>query len=186
MNVDSKELKMASIINSILIVLAILIRIVFFNYEDGILVIIDSCVSIATLICGLIYAISGYKKNAANFYKVFIGMYLFSSVLSLVTLMQYFINFNLVLTANCIIATLCLVSSIYASYKLCFGLDLGYIKSKTLALIIFGSNVVKLVADFIFKLPMSLPIDFSNLIFVCILMVFVLGKYAEKENRGTK
>ena len=181
-----KGLKLAGIINSIFIVFAILLRIVFFNYEDGILVIIDSCVSIATLVFGIIYAISGYKKNAAKFYKTFMGAYLFSCVLSLVTLASYFISIGQLASINSILALLCIVLSIFASYKLCFGLDLGYKKSQKLALIILLSNLIKMIVDLLFKLPMSLPIDFSNLIFSCILMVFVLGKYLEKENRGTK
>lgn len=167
-------------------VLAIFIRIIFFNYEDGILVIVDSCISIATLIFGLIYAVSGYKKKAARFYQVFMGMYSLSSIVSLVTLMQYFIKNNLVISANCILDILCLALLVYSSYKLCFSLDLGYKKSKMFALIILDSNLIKMIVDAIFGLPMSLPINFSNLIFACLLMIFVLGKYVEKENRGTK
>lgn len=186
MSVVNKNLKIASIINSIFIVIAILIRIVFFNYEDGILVFIDSSFSIATLVIGLIYAISGYKKNASTFYKTFMGMYLFSCVLSLATLVQYFINNNSLLSVNSILVILCLVISIFASFKLGFSLDLGYNKSRVFALMIMLSNLIKLVGDLIFKLPMSLPIDFSNFVFACILLVFVLGKYIEKDNRGTK
>ena len=171
------NLKKAGYFNVVLIIAAIIAKLATIK-KVSMLVNIDSIVCIIALVFGLFYSLSGYKKDSAKYYKVFMYLYFVSSVLSLlvpsIAPLSGKIDFFIV-SINVIILILVFV--------LAFIKDLGVNKSTYISIFILILNVVKLF----YNVKMTvLLLGFSNLILACIVCVFVSAKYKDKESRGTK
>ena len=76
-------LKKAGIVNGILIVATVICKLFLFS-SATMMTKIDSVVCMVALIFGLFYSLSGYKKDSAKYYKVFMILYVVSSIFSLV------------------------------------------------------------------------------------------------------
>lgn len=184
MKLINNNLKTVGYINVVLIVIAIILRLIAITVVPTIIK-IDAILCIAALACGLIYALNGYKKDAAKYYKTFMYLYLISSVLSLGTSLSLAIadlgNFGILMIISNIIITISI-------FVLAFVKDFGEKKSNILSLLVLSLNILKLLSDISIK-GITTPIisaGFGNLILACILCVFVSAKYADKASRGAK
>ena len=81
MKLINDNLKKAGYFNTVLIMIAIILRIVSLGGLP-LHVLFDSVLCIIALIFGLFYSLNGYKKDAAKYYKMFMYLYFASSVLS--------------------------------------------------------------------------------------------------------
>ena len=184
MKLLSNNLKKAGYFNAALIVIAIVLRLISIVVVPTIIK-IDAVLCIAALVYGFLYALNGYKKDVAKYYKSFMYLYLISSVLSLGTSLSLAIadlgNFGILM----IVSNIIIVISIFV---LAFVKDFGEKKSNTLSLLVLSLNVFKLLSDISIK-GITTPIisaGFGNLILACVLCVFVAAKYADKKSRGAK
>lgn len=171
----NENLKKAGYFNAVLIVLAIVLRLRL-SAEAAIIIKIDSIVTVIALVFGLIYALNGYKKESAKYYKGFMCLYLISSAVSILSpaLAPLPGASNNVLTViNGIIFVLIAI--------LAFVKDLGVNKSTTIAASILLLNVVKLFLSN----KISIHGIFANFVLACVMCVFVTAKYRDKESRGT-
>ena len=173
MKLLSDNLKKAGYFNAALIIVAILFRLYFITVFP-IATKIDSIICIAALIFGLFYSLSGYKKDAAKYYKAFMYLYLISSIFSLV--------------ASCdgnVLSIIANVIILVSAFILSFVKDLGEKKSDGLALVILAISIFKLCIVTTKTIP-HISVAFANLMLACILCVFVAAKYADKKSRGAK
>ena len=176
MKIINENLKKAGYVNTVLILIAIVLRIIGI-FKAPALVVIDSIICIAALVFGLIYALNGYKKGVAKYYKIFMYLLVLSSLLALSTLT---VEFD-VLTFICDIIVLACVL-ILALTK-----DLGEYKSNCCSILILSANLVKCFYTFLKTTDIVLTsAGFANLVLACILCVFVSAKYTDKESRGSK
>lgn len=74
------NLKTVGIVNSILLVAAIVLRVINIT-EMPTIRIIDLAICVVALLSGLVYSINGYKKDVAKYYKVFMYLYVVSNVI---------------------------------------------------------------------------------------------------------
>ena len=181
MKLLSDNLKKAGYFNAILIVIAIVFRLCFIgSFPTAIM--IDSIVCTIALIFGLFYSLSGYKKDAAKYYKAFMYLYLVSSLLSFIASIASVLvedKSTVLIVANAVV--------LVAVFILAFIKDLGAKKSIVLALAILVISVVKMCFVVLTTTALSLiSIHFANLMLACILCVFVAAKYADKKSRGAK
>lgn len=176
MKIINDNLKKAGYFNIALIVIAIVLRLIIINTVPTI-VKIDSIICIAALIFGLFYALSGYKKDGAKYYKAFISLYFVSSIVSLITSIiaptSESINIY-ILFINIVVIVLLFI--------LAFVKDVGISKSTNISLLILLVNIIKMF----YTNKLTYQGGFANLILACILCVFVSAKYRDKESRGTK
>ena len=172
------NLKKAGYFNATLIIVSIIVKLITIK-EVPTLVKIDSTLCIIALVFGLFYSLSGYKKDAAKYYKVFMYLYFVSNILSLASQLiapMFGKKDFFVVSINAIVLILVFV--------LTFIKDLGVNKSTNISLIILLLSVIKLFYDVANKT--TIPSEFVNLILACILCVFVSAKYKDKESRGVK
>lgn len=174
MKLLSNNLKKAGYFNSVLIIVAIVLRILSLG-NLPIFVTIDSIICIAALVFGLFYSLNGYKKDAAKYYKGFMYLYFVSCIFSF--LVPIFRDKDvLTMISNAIV--------LVAAFILAFVKDLGEKKSTYLSLTVLLFSVIK----FFYKITNNITFSakFGNLILAIILCVFVAAKYADKEARGAK
>ena len=173
------NLKKVGIVNSILIISAVVLRLINFT-EAPPLIIIDQIVCIIALCFGLVYSFNGYNKEAANYYKVFMYLYVFSCLLSLVSPIVYrgFENILIIIVNFAILVCTCLLA---------FVKDFGKDKSTTVACILIILNVIKLINDLLRGLFVTFHFaGYTGLVQAIVACVLVSHKYIDKETRGTK
>ena len=176
----------ANVFNTVLAVLAI----VFTSRElfaDGtVMDKISASVFILGLLSGLLYIASGYKKNANVYYKGFMIVYALQSVYCVVTKLCR--NLPGGMDVLRIITTVCLIIAAICVVILAFNKNLGVSKSLALAAVNFFAIIVR-VAIVIFFMEGTIVLPgfwFTKIITAALAYEFVIGKYVDKEARGTK
>ena len=186
MKLINDNLKKAGIFNSVLIVIAIVLRLIPLKSVPT-LVKVDSIICIVALIYGLIYALYGYKKEASKYYKTFMYLYLLSSIISFATVLDFAVDILGKIGILMIIANAIILVSVFL---LAFIKDFGEKKSNNFALLVFALNIFKLLFDLIIigsSIELAnISAGFSNIMLSCILCLFVSAKYADKSSRGAK
>lgn len=178
MKLINDNLKKAGYFNTILIIGAIGVK-VYSLTKVNTFVKIDSIVCIFALVFGLIYSLNGYKKDVAKYYKIFMYLYLVSSVLSLMAPLVE----PILTTINIFVVTIN-VALLILVFALAFIKDLGVNKSTNIAMVILLLNIIKLLYNVANKI--TIPSGFANLVLPCISCVLVSAKYKDKESRGAK
>lgn len=177
-------LKKLGYFNSILLVIAIVLKVITI-IKVPLIIKIDSAFCIIALIFGLMYSLKGYKKDNAKYYKSFMLMYFVSSAISFISSLMLAVSDLGKLGIVMIISNLIILISVLV---LALIKNFGENKSLILAILIFLINVFKLFFDIAIK-GMNTSIfsaGFANLILACILCAFVIAKYLDKASRGTK
>lgn len=140
--------------------------------------------ALLALISGFIYIISGYKKNAAAYYKGYVWILLIAEGIAMCVSISNGTNYivKFVKMATVVLFTI-----------LATGKDLGKKKSYSLAGTLFVIEVALLVRSLIKFLPgidaTLLPYIFEPIehVVLTITTIFmVCGKYIDKESRGAK
>ena len=145
---------------------------------------VQCSIVVLSVLSGFAYALGGYKKNAAKFYK---GFMLFFCIESLVQLIYD------VLSSSAISAT-SPISSIFATIvcvNLCiitFATDLGKKTTVSLAYSVLAVLLINAVRMFVLYSSniMLLCNYITQVILAVIACMFVAEKYADKTARGTK
>lgn len=192
MKLINDNLKKAGIFNSIIIVLAIILETIDF-FKDGILIKkIITVLIIIGLIFGMFYALSGYKKNNAKQYKIFMSIYAFVSVYDAIFALHFLLIPGTInhLSENMVgfITTITKLVPAFCITTLAFDKNLG--KKKSIALV--ATNLVVVVISLLAEVIAYKDINqfsgiyLSLLILSCIAFVFVEAKYTDKESRGAK
>ena len=179
MKLINSNLKKVGYFNAVLIVVAIVLRI-FQIVSMPIYVKIEAVICIIALLFGLFYCLSGYKKDAAKYYKAFMYLYLISSLFALIGP-----AFSILGDRN-ILIIISRVLVFIAVFVLAFVKDLGENKSNKLALAILVINVVTLCFGVATKAIPFISMHLGNVVLACILCMFVSAKYADKASRGAK
>jgi len=177
----TKNLKTVGIVNTILIVVALVARCITFA-DSPAMIKAESIIGAIGLISGLIYAFNGYKKDAAKYYKLFMYTYVVISIISLIveivaskTMGVRALQFSFV-----IIPFICIC-------LLAFVKDFGKTKSITAIGIVLLINVIRFARAIIKNTDLNIStVSLGNLVLAIIAFIFVVCKYADKEARGTK
>lgn len=186
MNYISKNLKTVGMVNIALTVIAMMLEI--FSLFDATTTKVDMIFNIAILLsltAGLYYSLCLYKKSAANYYKFFIIVYLLTILDGIIV---HTINVLVNLTASFdFVYALCIVSAILVCV-LAFAKNLGKKKSYILVLANLVLNVILVICQLLNlsnaqQLPATL---WGMFILSWLCVVFVAGKYADKDSRGAK
>lgn len=194
MDDKEKKLKKAGTITINAILVAVILRVSLYTTVQTLAARIQSVISIVALTFGVFYALKGYKKNAAKNYKGFMLLYFVNGLLSIVAPLSIEMSTNSfrlvsgVTLAGNIVIVIC-------ACILALGKDLGKNKSLTLSYAILGCNLIKLVAIILDleknpnivdtkTLAYAIVAYVSNLLLAAILVIFVDGKYMDKEARG--
>lgn len=129
---------------------------------------------------GLLYAFSGYKKDAAKYYKVFMFFVAVSEVLSFVG--------KLTRSEPALITTILSGICVAIALSLTFIKDLGSKMSVSLCsicLAIHSFNLIYTIINASTKFQ-AISGPLSDFMLLVIALVFVLAKYEDKAARGSK
>ncbi|MDO4940166.1 MAG: hypothetical protein Q4E33_00565 [Erysipelotrichaceae bacterium] len=186
MELINKNLKKVGIVNSISIAVAICLRL--FQLKDTHLIAnIDGVVCILTLLFGIFYSLSGYKKDAAKYFKIFTLLFLASSIVTVACGIDLIMaNEGPIITNQGYSLVASSLAIVFCAAIIAFGKDLGKKKSSNLSYIIMVADVVKLLHSLFIKNETFIATDFLNLVLAIILLVFISAKYADKASRGAK
>lgn len=187
MNFINKNIKNIGMINVVLTILIMIVEIL--AIFDGEATNVDRVFYIAiivSLVAGLFYSFSFYKKGAANFYKFFIIVYALTAIDSVVVHTIGLLNnnprfnFDIMYIAN-IISMICVC-------LLAFVPNLGKKKSYALVLTNLSLSVLLFVYELAgFGLNLQLPATVYGIFILSWMnVVFIAGKYADKDARGAK
>ena len=187
-----KHEKEVSVVNAMLIIFAILMSIISFTYEkdttlnsSNTLMIIDTAVCIVALIFGLIYTVNGSKKDFAKYYKTFMGVYTFASLITLVDVMNNTLSNGFL--ANSFLSIVVIIVEFVCLLILTLAKDFGKKNSLTLAYLVLALEIFIFVRACISYSEYFIYIEccFKRLVLSCIACVSVLMKYVDKDDRGT-
>ena len=148
----------------------------FGSYEVGIYCI--ALLNVLALVCGLIYLLRGYSKNAAGFYRAFL---MFTAAFLLLTVIYNF------MVDGFAVGIILRIVKILILFVMVFGKDLG----KKTTWILFGVMVVidvvnELTGNDQSILAYRMVSLVSELVMDGTIALAVRGKYADKDARGTK
>lgn len=185
MNFISTNYKKTIVFNSILIVIVLVFRII--NLFSGYINIYDYVINISDilgLLLGLVYAIYGYKKNEAKYYKGYIIAFFISCLIDVACEIPYIGT----LKYSSMFSTIANFIRVIPLFLLAFVKDLGKRNSTicsyivlALSLFILGRTTV-LYADDIDYIGICL----SETVMAVIECIFINEKYKDKDSRGTK
>lgn len=192
MNFISKNFRKAGIFNSIIIFIAMILEVNSMFSDISICEKAITVLVILGLLSGMYYSISGYKKDDAKYYQLFMYIYVFILLCDLMFALYFALinrndatsswnNVNTTTSVIKLIPLLCVTT-------LAFGKDLGKNKSFILAIVSFVAVLGSIIAE---VLVYNDFIQYSGiylgfLMLSCTTVVFVAGKYADKKERGTK
>lgn len=180
-----RHLKTTGFINAVLIIVVMMLGIVLlFSDKFDITAKFSIPFDIVTLAIGLVYALKGYQKTAANYYK----LYMLCGALSYLVSLTCAFEGNPDSIAR-YVGIIGLIVNVVLMLVLAFAKDLGRQKSITIAITTFGINIMQMIM-FAVREEMqgsSFPIvvNVLQLIVISVITcVFVLAKYTEKASRG--
>lgn len=181
-----KNIKTIGICNAIAIGLVIILKLFIFKDLSTISK-IDSSFCIVAMIFGIFYALNGYKKDSAKYYKLFMIMYYISSLLSLATPIALMINNEEIGFIDILFVTVWNIVIVYCVTILTIGKDLEKDNSANLCYVLLVANIIKLLAGIVSNEAIQrIAAHLSNLLLACIVFTFVFAKYIEKSSRGAK
>lgn len=184
MKLTAENIKKANIFNSLLIVIAIALRLTVFTKITRIAQ-TETIVCILALLFGLFYSLNGYKKDSAKYYMTFMILLALNSIVSLCGPISEMINgtITFISIVFAIVEALVLV----CAFMLSFGENLGKAKSTKISYIFLLLEIVKAILALSNGIitPMGLS-SVSFLILGFIVCLLVNAKYADKESRGAR
>lgn len=184
MKLTNENLKKAGIFNSILIVIAVALRIINLNKVPSIIR-IESIVCILSLLFGLIYSLNGYKKESAKYYMTFMILFSLNIIISLCMPITEIINGEI--TTIAIVIGITQLIMLVCTIMLSFAENLGKDKSVKVSYIVLLLEIINTIIAL--SNGLSSPIassSLSHLIQGFIVCLLVNAKYEDKETRGAR
>lgn len=190
MSFITNNLKKVGIVNTILIAICLFLDGYAIGQYPGLLsspmYMIDNCLKVISIICGLIYAVSGYRKNAAKYYKGFMFLQLLTRIFDLsndtyFTLISDAYNRSYFTTTFKFIIVVCIAI-------LAFAKDFGRKKSLIVAYISLICDVVifvRIMATYSNSMG-DVALAFAYLVLGAVTTIFVEAKYIDKASRGVQ
>lgn len=176
----SNNFKKVGIFNLALILLVVIydtIRLVTGNSIIGKITII---VHFIAYFFGLLYAFSGYKKDASKYYKLYMFLFSVSEIMSTISvvLRKEPSTISTLLTGLCAVFALILT----------FGKDLGKNTTLSICAICLSIHIYNLIHILINSQTkfQAITNSLSNIVLVVIALVFIIAKYENKALRGSK
>ncbi len=176
---DKPIYKVILVFNLILIIAAIVLGIIAISSEiASITRILSSVIRLGALLFAGFYILSGYRKNAAKYYKIYGVIFMLTEVMGVMTYFNH---------APTVPEVICDVLISVAIFTLVFIKDLGKTKSLIICafLVIFQIALAILAYSesepFIVKLNMLMGVDLT-----CLYGIMTYAKYLDKTERGTK
>ena len=176
----TKNLKQAGIFNTALIIIGIVYDVVRIFSISNTYSLIAIVLQLFAYCAALNYAFKGYKKDAAKSYRHF----LYAFALSIIaTMISASMRGKAPMRAN-----ICAFISLVCVMALAYTKDIGKTRSYAFALVALASSVINLAGQLIrsgltYK---GLLVTLSEFILCMVLFVFVIAKYRDKQERGTK
>ena len=180
MNFIVDNLKKAGIFNTVLIFGGLVYDVVRIFTSSGVYSIIAVILQIVAYCFALNYAFSGYKKDAARWFKFFLCSFALSMLVTIISTLIHG-KAPIVSIVFAVIRLICVL--ILATVK-----DLGKTKSYVLA----GTSLVFALISLVSQIVNNglhfgrLYSCLSALILSAVLFVFVAAKYRDKKARGTE
>lgn len=170
----------------LLIIIAMVFRIIDFSYKS-VFALSDSAVCIIALVCGLIYAFSGYVKASAAGYKLFMSLYAVSTLFSLANIYYEIVEH---MTSAKMSGGQIIILVVSALISVCVLLlatvkNLGKKKSFYLSYSVILLNIILFIRSLIIT-PDYIIVTLSNLVIAGVMCIFVNAKYIDKASRGAK
>ena len=179
-----KNIKNFGILNIAWIIIAIILRLLFIRFLP-LLIQTEAVASIISLIFGLVYAIKGYDKVSAKYYKAYMVIGFLCAFLSLISSIYTFIIEGISFSTVINIVCNCIYS--YNFGLLTFAKDLGKERTVKATKPILINNTVKLVTSIFTKAELDyLSSGIANLTIALVTAGMVKAKYRDKELRGAK
>ena len=191
MSFITKNLKKVGIVNTVLIAVCLILDGYVIGLNPSLLsypsYVATNCFKIAAIISGLIYAISGYKKNSAKYYKGFMVLLFIARIIDAFNDLYITLSYATVYN-NSYFTTVFKFIIVACIAILAFAKDFG--KKKSLIVV-----YVSLICDAIIFVRIlttyssifaDIVLIFTYLILGCITTVFVEAKYIDKESRGAE
>lgn len=183
-NIQNYKKLNAIIVALLFICLGVSICYFAMGHSLDITIVILSIVNIVTCIVGLIYALYGYKKDVAKYFKAFMLFFCVSNlsqvIIDLITTKSMDFGSNI---SGVLRTVICVITLI-----LTFAKDLGKSTSMGLAytMLITGVvNVLRILVLYNNDLLLTI-INIGDLLMIIIGFLFVIEKYIDKASRGAK
>lgn len=190
MSFITKNLKKVGIVNTVLIAICLFLDGYVVGQYPGILTspmfMIDNCLKMFSVICGLIYAISGYKKNAAKYYKAFMILQLCTRIFDLSNDI-YFTSLSDAYGSSYFTTVFKSIIVICVAI-LAFAKDFGKKKSLIVvyvSLICDAAVLVRVLTTYSNSMG-DVAMALAYFVLGAITAVFVDAKYIDKASRGAK
>lgn len=186
----TKNLKIVGIVNTVFIAISLMLDGYIFGKYPSLLssplYVASNILKTISIICGFIYAISGYKKNAAKYYKGFMLLQLLARIIEFVSDLYYTLSYDVY--ANSYFTTVFKFIIVICIAILAFAKDFGKEKSLIVVYLSFVCDALVLVRVLITysDIIADVILAFTYLILSCITIIFVEAKYIDKESRGAK
>lgn len=186
MNFISKNIKKASVINSVLIIIVfsmLLINLIA-GFDSAVGYVLCAC-SLIGLFFGLLYSISGYRKDAAKYYNIFILLYFLTVA---VDIYGEFLYLDDSVFGLSMISTYANFARAIPLILLTFVKNFGEKRSKICGYILFGLSLFIFVRTLIVYInyPAYVCTTASQAILSAIICIYINQKYEDKQSRGAK
>lgn len=185
---EGKKYLPIKIINVLFIFAALIMSALAFVKADadysGIAEIVHS-INIFTLISGFIYLVYGYRKNAAIYYKVFMGFLMLSQGVLVVELINGKTQSPIYTS---IIYSIAFIATVILTTAKDFGKAMTIAIITVLALCRIAILLINLLSADTFDNTAfcQLSLDIANLLLVGTAAIMIAGKYIDKAQRGSK
>ena len=176
---DKPIYKVILVFNLLLIAAAVALSVIGICGEVATAIrIISTVIRLLALLYAGFYILSGYRKDAAKYFKIFGILYLFSTVLGLISCIS---------NTPTVLSVIFYVLSIIAILALAFAKDLGKAKSFVLCGILVALQIALSVSVYLQADPAIVKINmFISMDLACLFGIMTYAKYLDKTERGTK
>lgn len=186
MNFISRNLKKASVVNSVLIIIlfSLLMINLIAGFDSAIGYVLSTC-SLIGLFFGLLYSISGYKKDSAKYYNIFMLLYFLTVA---VDIYGEFLYLDDSVFGLSMISTYANFARAIPLLLLTFVKNFGEKRSKICGYILFGLCLFIFVRTLIVynSYPSYICTTASQVMLSIIACIYINQKYEDKQSRGTK
>ena len=140
---------------------------------------------LSMLACGAAYLIKGYNKEAAPFYKAFMLLHVCVCALSIIVDLCFY-KVTVLMVCICVLTAVKGIDLLIMT----FGKDLGKQNTWTLFYVILSIDIIALVLAVINMINVGFDFSFTGYVTALIadgtIGMAVMGKYKNKESRGSK
>ena len=176
---DKPIYKVILVFNLLLIAAAVVLSIIGICGEGATATrIISAVIRLVALLFAGFYILSGYRKDAAKYYKLFGIMYMLVIVLGIITCLS---------NTPTVPSVICYVLLIIGIFALAFVKDLGRTKSLVICAALVLLQIALAVLVYLEGDPTIVKINmFMGIDLACLYGIMTYAKYLDKTERGTK